>query len=47
LATREIWHEILIHASAEKIYAALTQPDQLAHWWTTDVRGISELGNKN
>jgi len=44
MATREIWHEILIHASAEKIYAALTKPDQLAHWWTIDVRGVSEVG---
>jgi len=44
MPTREIWHEILIHASAEKIYAALTQSDQLAHWWTTDVRGVSAVG---
>jgi len=45
VSTREIWHEILIHASADKIYAALTEINQLAHWWTTDVRGVSEVGD--
>lgn len=41
---REIWHEILINASPESLYRALTDVDQLAHWWTTDTRGEPALG---
>lgn len=44
--TREIWHEIMINASPEEIYEAVTDPRKLAHWWTTDVRGESAVGNK-
>lgn len=46
MATREIWHEILIKASPADIYEALTDVHKLAHWWTTDVRGESMLGRK-
>lgn len=44
MATREIWHEILINASAAELYAAVTDPKKLAHWWTTGARGESEVG---
>ncbi len=44
MASREIWHEILIHASPNDLYEALTDVDKLAHWWTTDVRGKSVIG---
>ena len=44
MKTREIWHEILINASSEEVYQAITEPGKLAHWWTTDVRGRSEVG---
>ena len=44
MATREIWHEILIHANPNDLYEALTDVDKLAHWWTTDVRGKSVIG---
>jgi uncharacterized protein YndB with AHSA1/START domain len=40
MATREIWHEILINASASEIYQGVTDVKKLAHWWTTDVRTI-------
>jgi len=43
---REIWHEILIHASPAELYQAVTDPQQLAHWWTIDVRGKSAVGEK-
>ncbi|HLK03468.1 MAG TPA: SRPBCC domain-containing protein [Candidatus Acidoferrum sp.] len=45
MKTREIWHEILINASPEKLYRALTEVDQLSHWWTTDTRGQSAVGS--
>lgn len=43
---REIWHEIHINASPDKVYQALANARQLAHWWTTDVRGESAVGKK-
>jgi uncharacterized protein YndB with AHSA1/START domain len=46
MATREIWHEILINASPLDIYQAVTDPKKLAHWWTTDVRGESAIGKR-
>ncbi len=46
MATREIWHEILIHAAPEAIYDAVTDARKLAHWWTTDVRGESKIGER-
>jgi uncharacterized protein YndB with AHSA1/START domain len=44
MATREIWHEILINASPADLYAAVTEVKKLAHWWTTDTRGESQIG---
>ena len=44
--TREIWHEILINASPARLYRALTEVEQLAHWWTTDTRGDASLGGE-
>jgi uncharacterized protein YndB with AHSA1/START domain len=43
---REIWHEIHISASLEAVFRAVADAKELAHWWTTDVRGESALGNK-
>ncbi len=44
MATREIWHEIVIRASPDDIYQALTDLKKLAHWWTTDTREESRVG---
>ena len=46
MAEREIWHEILVHATPGELYEALTDAHKLAHWWTTDVRGESVVGRK-
>jgi uncharacterized protein YndB with AHSA1/START domain len=43
MPTREIWHELLVHASPHDLYLAVTDPPKLAHWWTTDVRGKSAI----
>ncbi len=32
-------------ASAERVFAALTLPDELARWWTTDLSAIPEVGS--
>ncbi len=40
MAYREIWHEIIIKASPDEVYQALTDVKKLAHWWTTETRGI-------
>jgi len=44
MATREIWHEILINASPAELFQAVTDVKKLAHWWTIDVRGESAVG---
>jgi uncharacterized protein YndB with AHSA1/START domain len=44
MASREIWHEILIHASPADLYQAVTDVKKLGHWWTTDTRGESTVG---
>ncbi len=41
---REIWHEIHINSPQRRVYELLTEPSQLAGWWTTDVRGASIVG---
>ena len=43
---REIWHEIHINASPNEVYEAVTDVTKLAHWWTTDTRGKSAVGEK-
>src|SRR3569832_908267 len=46
MTTREIWHEIHIHASPSEVYQAVADAKKLAQWWTTDMRGESAVGNK-
>src|SRR5450631_330144 len=43
---REIWHEIHINALPNDVYRAVTDVNELAHWWTTDTRGESVVGGK-
>lgn len=42
----DIWHEVIVKAPPAKAYAALTEVNQLAGWWTGDTRGESRLGGK-
>jgi len=44
MVTREIWHELMVNASPEQLYKAITDTKKLAHWWTIDVRGESCVG---
>ena len=46
MTNREIWHEIHINAPPGKVYQAVTDIEKLAHWWTTDTRGKSAVGEK-
>src|SRR5579875_487430 len=46
MPSREIWHEIRINASPRDIYEAVTGVERLAHWWTTDTRGQSDVGKR-
>jgi uncharacterized protein YndB with AHSA1/START domain len=41
---KEIQHRVGIKATPAAVYLALTDPKKLAQWWTTDVRGESEIG---
>lgn len=40
----DILHRVGIRASAEKIFAALSQEKGLAGWWTTNVKAAPEVG---
>ncbi len=46
MASREIWHEITIQAPQYEVYQALADAKNIAHWWTTDTRGISKVGEE-
>jgi uncharacterized protein YndB with AHSA1/START domain len=39
MKTYSILHEVGIKASPDAVYQALTQPKELAKWWTSDTRG--------
>lgn len=41
----DILHQLTIDAPASAVYRALTEPDGLAAWWTTDVDAEPELGS--
>ena len=40
-----IHHEVLIGATAEKIYAAITREEGLSAWWTPDAKANPERGS--
>lgn len=40
----DILHRIGITAPRDEVYAALTERERLAAWWTTDTRGDGEPG---
>ena len=42
----DILHRIGIKAPAPQVYQALTTVEGLAHWWTEEVQGGSQLGGK-
>jgi uncharacterized protein YndB with AHSA1/START domain len=44
MANREIWHELLVNTSPERLYKAVANVAGLAHWWTIGVRGESAVG---
>lgn len=41
----DILHQVVIDRPASPVYRALTEPDGLAAWWTTDVDAEPELGS--
>lgn len=40
----DILHELVIHASPEDVYQALTEEEGLANWWTRDTRAVPMVG---
>jgi uncharacterized protein YndB with AHSA1/START domain len=42
-----IRHNVVIKATSEKVYQAITEQDGLASWWTTDTIAKPELGFVN
>lgn len=39
-----IVHELTIAAAPERVWDALTQPDEIGHWWTNDLNATLEVG---
>jgi uncharacterized protein YndB with AHSA1/START domain len=46
MRTCEIRHHVGIKAPAAVVYQALTDREKLAGWWTSDTRGVSEVGGE-
>jgi hypothetical protein len=46
MENREIWHEVLVNTSPQILYRAVSEVGNLAHWWTTGVRGSSKVGDQ-
>ena len=36
--------ELTIEAAPERVWNALTQPDEIGHWWTNDLNATAEVG---
>ncbi|MGE4234172.1 MAG: SRPBCC domain-containing protein [Bacteriovoracia bacterium] len=45
MSSFEIRHEVGIKTTPEKLFSALTRPEELARWWTRDTRGESTAGS--
>lgn len=41
----DILHQLVIEAPPSAVYRALTEPGELASWWTADVEAEPELGS--
>ena len=39
-----IYHDLMINASLEKVFEAVTKPEYLVNWWPLRCSGIPELG---
>ena len=37
--------ELTIEAAPEQVWGALTQPDEIGHWWTNDLNVTPEVGS--
>ena len=37
--------ELTIEAAPGRVWAALTQPDEIGHWWTNDLNATPEVGS--
>ena len=37
--------ELTIEATPEHVWRALTQPDEIGHWWTNDLNATAEVGS--
>ena len=46
MTTYAIRHHVGIKAPAHAVYQALTEVPKLAGWWTSDTRGVSEVGRE-
>ena len=42
---KSIYHRLLIHASPETVYNALTREEGLSGWWTPDTKAKPEVGS--
>ena len=37
--------ELAVEAPPERVWSALTQPEEIGHWWTNDLNATPEVGS--
>ena len=37
--------EFIIEVAPQRVWSALTQPDEIGHWWTNDLNATPEVGS--
>jgi len=42
----DIVNEFTIEAAPQRVWNALTQPDEIGHWWTNDLNATPEVGTQ-
>jgi len=40
-----IVEELTIEATPQRVWGALTQPDEIGYWWTNDLNAKPEVGS--
>jgi len=41
-----IYHDLVIEAPLEKVFRAVSEPEQLVNWWPLECTGKPELGTE-
>ncbi len=42
----DIYHDLFIDSTVEKVYEAVSQPKHLINWWPLKCKGVTEVGQE-